>query len=136
MMQPGERQQQQQDAARQLQAFMQHTLPPRGHDAVTAASDLWSHSRISPILRDAALNLHGSDIYKRVKPAGDTRLFIGEAWSIEKLIEDKPGVPAPPQEPARQLSNAEIMALAASLPPGRHTMDEAARGPPAPLPGR
>jgi hypothetical protein len=46
-----------------------------GLDPVTALSDLWAHAHIAPALRDAALNLSGSDVYRKVKPPGDTRLY-------------------------------------------------------------
>lgn len=41
---------------------------------MTAAADLCGHVRIAPALRNAALNLVGSDLYKKVKPPGDTSL--------------------------------------------------------------
>ena len=46
-----------------------------GTDAVTAAADLCAHVRIQPALRNAALTLVGSDLYKKVKPPGDTSLY-------------------------------------------------------------
>lgn len=46
-----------------------------GTDKVTAASDLCAHARIAPALRNAALNLVGTDPYKKVKPPGDTTLY-------------------------------------------------------------
>lgn len=42
---------------------------------MTACSDLWSHAQISSVLRDAALKLQGADLYKKVKPPGDTFLY-------------------------------------------------------------
>lgn len=46
-----------------------------GNDPVTAQSDLWAHARITPTLRNAALTLQASDVYKKVKPPGDTTLY-------------------------------------------------------------
>lgn len=45
-----------------------------GTDPVTGAADLCAHVRIAPALRNAALNLVGADLYKKVKPPGDTSL--------------------------------------------------------------
>lgn len=42
---------------------------------MTAAADLCAHARIAPTLRNAALNLVGADLYKKVKPPGDTTLY-------------------------------------------------------------
>jgi hypothetical protein len=42
---------------------------------VTAAADLCAHARIAHVLRNAALNLVGSDVYKKIKPPGDTSLY-------------------------------------------------------------
>lgn len=46
-----------------------------GTDPVTAATDLCAHVRIAPNLRNAALNLVGADLYKKIKPPGDTSLY-------------------------------------------------------------
>jgi hypothetical protein len=50
-------------------------LSAGGYDPVTAQSDLWAHASIQPQLRNAALTLQGSDVYKKVKPPGDTTLY-------------------------------------------------------------
>lgn len=42
---------------------------------MTAAADLCKHANIQPVLRNAALNLVGSDLYKKIKPPGDTSLY-------------------------------------------------------------
>jgi hypothetical protein len=47
-----------------------------GTDPVTAAADLCGHVRIAPALRSAALTLVGSDLYKKIKPPGDTSLYM------------------------------------------------------------
>lgn len=47
-----------------------------GQDEVTAATNLWQHKRITNKIRDAAVRMTGTDAYKKVRPPGDTRLFM------------------------------------------------------------
>lgn len=105
-----------------LKEFLDKTLVPRGADAVTAAADLCAHARIAPTLRNAALNLVGADLYKKVKPPGDTTLYSNNAWSLESLASARPqGGPAPAFTPQQ-------LAAAFSLAPGQYVLPEAAKG--------
>lgn len=106
-----------------VKEFLDKTLVARGTDPVTGAADLCAHVRIAPALRNAALNLVGADLYKKVKPPGDTSLHTNNAWSLESLAPVKPtGATAPAVDPA-------TLAAACSLPPGRHVLPEEAKGP-------
>jgi hypothetical protein len=42
---------------------------------VTAQSNLWLNAGFSVEMRDRALTLQGSNLYKKVKPPGDTTLY-------------------------------------------------------------
>lgn len=113
------------DADPQFKHLLEQTLKPRGNDPVTAQSDLWAHASIQPQLRNAALTLQGSDVYKKVKPPGDTTLYKNDAWTLEPIAT---GVARPAAQQAPQFSPAEL-AMAFTLPPGHHVLPEAAKGP-------
>ncbi|WIA39677.1 hypothetical protein OEZ86_005742 [Tetradesmus obliquus] len=115
----------QDDANIQLKQLLEQTLKPRGNDPVTAQSDLWAHARITPTLRNAALTLQASDVYKKVKPPGDTTLYKSDAWTLESIAAAgvRPAVQQAPQFIAEQL------AAAFALPPGNHVLPEALKGP-------
>lgn len=96
---------------------------------MTARSDVWAAARISPILRDAALTLRGADLWRKVRPPGDTTLRSGAAWCLEPLltVADAAGRAPPPAPPPVE----QVSAALALLPPGQYELDELAKGQPA-----
>jgi hypothetical protein len=105
--------------------------PAGRNDDVTARSDVWAASRISPILRDAALVLRGTDLWRKMRdPPGDTTLRRGSTWSLQSLltVADASVDSPPPQPPSAEQVSAALVLLPQH---GQYTLDEAAMGQPA-----